>query len=95
MLALPCGSKSITSTDLSIAAIAVARLTAVVVLPTPPFWLVTAITRDRLRAADSGRSGRPSVIPFSVWSTMSPRGNIRHLENNTGGVRRASDFFDF
>jgi hypothetical protein len=35
--ALPCGSKSITSTFSPLAASAVARLIAVVVLPTPPF----------------------------------------------------------
>ena len=41
--ALPCGSRSISSTRQPVAASAVARLIAVVVLPTPPFWLATAI----------------------------------------------------
>ena len=41
--ALPCGSRSISSTRQPIAASAVARLIAVVVLPTPPFWFATAI----------------------------------------------------
>ena len=40
--ALPCGSRSISSTFQPIAASAVARLIAVVVLPTPPFWFATA-----------------------------------------------------
>src|SRR5258708_21995885 len=40
--ALPCGSRSISSTCSPTAARAVARLIAVVVLPTPPFWLAIA-----------------------------------------------------
>ena len=42
--ALPWGSRSISSTDSPTAASAVARLIAVVVLPTPPFWLAIAKT---------------------------------------------------
>ena len=38
--ALPWGSRSMTSTRAPDWASAAARLTAVVVLPTPPFWLV-------------------------------------------------------
>src|SRR6185312_10604261 len=45
--ALPCGSRSTISTCSPIAASAVPRLIAVVVLPTPPFWLATARTRGR------------------------------------------------
>src|SRR5262245_1427198 len=43
--ALPCGSRSTISTCSPIAASAVPRLIAVVVLPTPPFWLAIASTR--------------------------------------------------
>src|SRR5438105_1090382 len=43
--ALPCGSRSTISTRSPIAASAVPRLMAVVVLPTPPFWLAIASTR--------------------------------------------------
>src|SRR5262245_54174570 len=43
--ALPCGSRSMMRTSSPIAAKAVPRLIAVVVLPTPPFWLASAITR--------------------------------------------------
>ena len=43
--ALPCGSRSTISTSSPIAASAVPRLIAVVVLPTPPFWLARAMTR--------------------------------------------------
>src|SRR5690242_19657219 len=43
--ALPWGSRSTISTSSPIAASAVPRLMAVVVLPTPPFWLARASTR--------------------------------------------------
>src|SRR3954465_9954461 len=43
--ALPCGSRSTIRTFSPIAASAVPRLIAVVVLPTPPFWLARARTR--------------------------------------------------
>src|SRR3954451_8749012 len=41
MVALPCGSRSTISTRCPIFAKPAARLTVVVVLPTPPFWLAT------------------------------------------------------
>ena len=43
--ALPCASMSRIRTVSPTAASAVARLIAVVVLPTPPFWFATAMTR--------------------------------------------------
>src|SRR6201996_6261890 len=46
--ALPWGSMSITSVGSPTAASAVPRLMAVVVLPTPPFWLATTRTRGFL-----------------------------------------------
>ena len=48
------------------AASAVARLTAVVVLPTPPFWLATAMTRAR-RDAATGRSSPVAVASLKSW----------------------------
>src|SRR5690606_20487 len=45
MVALPCGSRSTSKTLRGVRASAAARLTAVVVLPTPPFWLATAMIR--------------------------------------------------
>src|SRR5437764_14270459 len=39
IVALPCGSRSTISTRWPIFASPAARLTVVVVLPTPPFWL--------------------------------------------------------
>jgi len=41
---LPCGSQSASRTRISLTAREAARLIAVVVLPTPPFWLAIAIT---------------------------------------------------
>src|SRR4029077_16839982 len=45
--ALPWGSRSTTKVGSPTAARAVPRLIAVVVLPTPPFWLATTSTRGR------------------------------------------------
>src|ERR1700743_2330814 len=42
MVALPWGSRSMSSTRRLVADRDAARLMAVVVLPTPPFWFVTA-----------------------------------------------------
>src|SRR6185503_6298319 len=70
--ALPCRSMSITRVGSPTAASAVPRLIAVVVLPTPPFWLATTRTRGRLAAGilqlpdfeDSSRSiGDALVFP--------------------------------
>ena len=48
MVALAWGSMSSTRTGSSNPAKAAPRLTEVVVLPTPPFWLVTAINADEI-----------------------------------------------
>src|SRR5579871_10801 len=45
IVALPCGSMSMSNTRRRVAASDAARLTAVVVLPTPPFWFAMAMTR--------------------------------------------------
>ncbi len=45
VLALPCGSRSMTRTRNPCIAMAAAILTADVVFPTPPFWFATVITR--------------------------------------------------
>jgi hypothetical protein len=43
VLAFPWGSKSTSKTFLFVAASAADKLTAVVVFPTPPFWLAIAM----------------------------------------------------
>src|SRR5450756_1541428 len=58
--ALAWGSMSTRSTSKPASARHAARLTAVVVLPTPPFWLVTAMTRVTgllSRGTDTSRWG--------------------------------------
>src|SRR5437867_1404195 len=44
LVELLCGSRSSNSTDLPRLPSEAARFTAVVVLPTPPFWFATAMT---------------------------------------------------
>src|SRR3954467_9214039 len=77
VVAWACGSRSMTQTRRPHSARAAARLTAVVVLPTPPFWLMIAIRRmSGLRGAGrddtavgGGREcrlrprGRPQLAP--------------------------------
>src|ERR1035437_865244 len=74
LVALACGSRSNSRTRRPTAATQAARLTAVVVLPTPPFWLATAITlvgtRKEYRnrgAGSSVRGGQPR-FPFLLRS---------------------------
>jgi hypothetical protein len=55
LVALPCGSMSTSRTVLPSAARHAPRLTAVVVFPTPPFWLTTAMTwPTRASASECG-----------------------------------------
>src|SRR5687767_9273538 len=63
VVALPCGSRSARRVGRPARASPAARLTAVVVLPTPPFWLTTASVlrrsfSDVSRQTDSDRSAR-------------------------------------
>src|SRR5580658_5613572 len=48
LVELDCGSQSTSSVLTSAAASEAARLMAVVVLPTPPFWLATAMMRPMI-----------------------------------------------
>ena len=54
--ALPCGSRSMTRVRSPISARQAPVLIVVVVLPTPPFWLATAITRGSGRPGGRGAS---------------------------------------
>src|SRR6516225_12319130 len=69
--ALPCGSRSKIKTFSPTAASAVPRLMAVVVLPTPPFWLAMARTRSP-KAPDGVPMRRLS--PGSVAKLVRPLG---------------------
>ncbi len=64
-MALPCGSRSTISVRSPISARQAPVLIVVVVLPTPPFWLATAITRGSWRAAGAIFSG--FVHRRTVW----------------------------
>ena len=75
LVVLPCGSRSTISTFLPSAATQDERLTAVVVLPTPPFWFAIATI-----FATRFSSSRGKIC--STWNTqscppVSPSG--RHL----------------
>ena len=58
--ALPCGSRSMISVRWPSSARQAPTLMVVVVLPTPPFWLATAMTRGSGRPA--GRSSSGSAV---------------------------------
>ena len=58
--ALPCGSRSTTSTRCPSWAKAAATFTVDVVLPTPPFWLAT--TRTRVASGRAERGPQPGAL---------------------------------
>src|ERR1022692_1167521 len=62
--ALPCGSESSSSTRSPMAESAVPRLIAVVVLPTPPFWL--AMARTRVALASTSQAFHLQDTPLGV-----------------------------
>src|ERR1700730_1334971 len=83
MVRCPWGSRSMQRTRLPISASAPPRLTAVVVLPTPPFWLAMARTRvilvrpsgpDRTDALHQGviipKPRRPEVADTHLGSVF-------------------------
>src|ERR1700727_1186480 len=80
--ALPCGSRSTISTRSPTAASAVARLIAVVVLPTPPFWLAIAMMRGR---GSGGRSGSTLVAAPA---------DLSETEDGRLGIGRTCEPFD-
>ncbi len=73
---IACGSRSISST-FRLAARAVARLMAVVVLPTPPFWLARAMTRGGPRRSGLAGGGTADVAQtkdggFRISAALEP-----------------------
>ena len=62
--ALRCGSASTTMTRPELSAKTLARLMAVVVLPTPPFWLQTATIHARRFASTSSGMAR-KLLPIT------------------------------
>src|SRR5208283_4843879 len=61
-----CGSQSTSSVLTSAAASEAARLMAVVVLPTPPFWLATAMTRPMVLFSVCCASGYAKAVGKSM-----------------------------
>ena len=80
--ALPCGSRSMTSTRSPPRASAVARFTAVVVLPTPPFWL--AMTKVRR----CGRQGEDAARVFHVERARSSGTSTRDVSSSSSNRAR-------
>src|SRR5581483_4160517 len=83
VVALACGSRSTSSVRKPSSASAAPRLMAVVVLPTPPFWFATAITRatdastPALPLAHRGRMRKPAAggeaeeaSPLAAWKDV-------------------------
>src|SRR5471032_2843880 len=84
--ALPWGSMSITRVGSPTAARAVPRLIAVVVLPTPPFWLTTARTRKGASGVDMAQLSHPQDPAGSAAAARQARlverpgtGSVRHF----------------
>src|SRR3984885_5557654 len=99
--ALPCGSMSTTSVGAPTAASAVPRLIAVVVLPTPPFWLATTRTRGLWDMAklpylqdNTGRIGGAWMLEglhpprFTGLGQFSPQGLSLEKQANRAFVRQ-------
>src|SRR5688572_3169049 len=92
--ALPCGSRSITSTRSPIAARAVPRLIAVVVLPTPPFWLAMASVRGLSPGPVTGLTLRfYSQIPDDHNARLVIREARGALELKTEFFSRCFEFY--
>src|SRR5260221_8338226 len=93
--AFPCGSRSITRTLEPAWASDAAMLTVVVVLPTPPFWLATTITRvlagrGSLITPDSASIAAAACRAMGV---SPPAGGACAGIGAAGGGRDSSDWF--
>src|SRR5690606_20176431 len=103
IVALPCGSRSTSSVRWPWRASAAARLTVVVVLPTPPFWFATtkilAICGRLLfwfRALGTGfvgdfrrdRRGLQAALQQQQVAHGGEFGDLQHLDRGHGPRRR-------
>src|SRR5690606_38342406 len=88
VLALPCGSRSTISTRSPIAASAVARLMAVVVLPTPPFWLASVMMRGPGFIVTLCMQSESIVLEDRLTAF-----EIGYFENDAVGIDLASMFY--
>src|SRR3954467_15381898 len=87
MVRLPCGSMSTHSTRWPCSANAAARLSVVVVLATPPFWLAKAITRAVLASAEEQFKPDTSPLFARAGAIPSPglRARVRALLRGSSG----------
>src|SRR6056297_215854 len=86
--ALPCGSRSTISTRRPARARAAATFTAVVVLPTPPFWLAMVSTRVTGDPPSANQGPMDGPVPWPTARSMFP---VKHPPASPGrrvGVRR-------
>jgi hypothetical protein len=74
LVAFPWGSPSMSRTRRSATARLAARLTAVVVLPTPPFWLAIAMTRGEPAGKELVMAVEPDeeLFAFPAWGKVIP-----------------------
>ena len=77
-----CGSRSIANGRCRACPIAASRLSAVVVLPTPPFWLNTAMIATKRRITRAAAATPPEA-------TIAPGGQGRRVAR-TGAYGRAA-----
>src|ERR1017187_7656261 len=84
-VALDCGSQSISSVGRPSSASAAAKLIAVVVLPTPPFWLTTAMTLDVATAAAAAAA--TSVGPEAIFDSDWRSGTVQQEAYRAMGCR--------
>src|SRR3954447_15157649 len=83
LVALPWGSRSTTNTRSPSRASEVPRFTTVVVLPTPPFWLVQA----SVRLTRGGANGDPRVSILPSRAGRGTRGgHEKHRARHVAGT---------
>src|ERR1017187_1016263 len=88
-VALDCGSQSISSVGRPSSASAAARLIAVVVLPTPPFWFTTAITLDVATAVATAAAmaAATAVGPEAIFDCDWRSGTVQQEAYRAMGAR--------
>src|SRR6266481_10197158 len=77
-----CGSQSTSRVLTSAAASEAARLMAVVVLPTPPFWLATAMTRPMILFSGCCASEYANTCLKSMAEFCGNLGRVFHVEHS-------------
>src|SRR6266581_2621858 len=79
VVALPWGSRSMSRVGRSARARPAARFTAVVVLPTPPFWLTTAMTLGISIRPATHRNVPRATIYTLLMLISEPQFHVQHF----------------